>query len=141
MAAGYMMVGRKVRSTLPVLKYIFFVYVFSAIILLILVFITRQTLVGYSTQTYLWMILLGLIPQLLGHSIFNWALGHLPAAFVSIALIGEPIGTILLAFLFLQEFPNQMEILGGLFILGGIFFVSYFQPKKGRRKDSSFLRD
>lgn len=134
MAAGYMMVGRKVRSTLPVLKYIFFVYAFSALFLLLMVIITGQTLIGYSGRTYLWMILLGLIPQLLGHSIFNWALGHLPAAFVSIALIGEPIGTILLAFLFLQEVPNHLEILGGLFILGGIFLVSFFQPKKDLRK-------
>ena len=134
MAAGYMMVGRKVRSTLPVLKYIFFVYAFSAIFLLIMVFISGQTLIGYSGRTYLWMILLGLIPQLLGHSIFNWALGYLPAAFVSIALIGEPIGTILLALLFLQEIPNRLEILGGLFILGGIFLVSFFQPKKKNRQ-------
>lgn len=141
MAAGYLMVGRKVRTSLPVLKYIFFVYTFSAIFLLMMVLFTRQTLIGYSGQAYLWMILLGLIPQLLGHSIFNWALGHLPAAFVSIALIGEPIGTILLAFLFLQEAPNHLEILGGLLILGGIFLVSFFQPKKAKRKETGLHRN
>ncbi|PKO07682.1 MAG: EamA family transporter [Chloroflexi bacterium HGW-Chloroflexi-3] len=130
MAAGYMMVGRKVRSTLPLIKYIFFVYLFSAIFLLFIVVISGETLVGYSKQAYLWMLLLGLIPQLLGHSIFNWALGHLPAAFVSIALIGEPIGTILLAFLFLQETPNNLEYFGGLLILIGIFFVSFLTSKK-----------
>lgn len=129
-AAGYMMVGRRVRSTLPLIKYIFFVYAFSAIFLLLIVLVTRQTLVGYSGQTYLWMLLLGLIPQLFGHSIFNWALGYLPAAFVSIALIGEPIGTILLAFLFLQEIPNSLETLGGFFILSGIFVVSFLNTKK-----------
>ena len=132
MAAGYLMVGRRVRSTLPLIKYIFFVYSFSAIFLLLYVFISGETLTGYSGQIYLWMILLGLIPQLFGHSIFNWALGHLPAAFVSIALIGEPIGTILLAFIFVQEVPNHLEVFGGLFILGGIFLVSFFQPKKTR---------
>jgi len=130
MAAGYMMVGRKVRSTLPLVKYIFFVYLFSAIFLLLIVLVMGQSLVGYSNQAYLWMLLLGLIPQLLGHSIFNWALGHLPAAFVSIALIGEPIGTILLAFLFLKESPNNLEYLGGLFILLGIFLVSFLTSKK-----------
>jgi len=71
-----------------------------------------------------------LIPQLLGHSVFNWALGHLPAAFVSIALIGEPIGTILLAFIFLQETPNNLEYLGGLLILIGIFLISFLTSKK-----------
>jgi drug/metabolite transporter (DMT)-like permease len=130
MAAGYMMVGRKVRSTLTLIKYIFFVYLFSAIFLLFIVVISGETLVGYSNQTYLWMLLLGLIPQLLGHSVFNWALGHLPAAFVSIALIGEPIGTILLAFIFLQETPNNLEYFGGLLILIGIFLVSFLTSKK-----------
>lgn len=130
MAAGYIMVGRKVRSTLPLVKYIFFVYLISAIFLLLIVFVTGQTLAGYSNQSYLWMLLLGLIPQLLGHSIFNWVLGHLPAAFVSIALIGEPIGTILLAFLFLREVPNNLEYLGGLLILIGIFLVSFLSSKK-----------
>ncbi len=140
MAAGYLMVGRKVRSTLPLIKYIFFVYSFSAIFLLLFVFISGETLSGYSGQTYLWMILLGLIPQLFGHSIFNWALGHLPAAFVSIALIGEPIGTILLAFIFVKEVPNQLEALGGLFILGGIFLVSFFQPRKDLGKYPGFRK-
>lgn len=130
MAAGYMMVGRKVRSTLPLIKYIFFVYLFSAIFLLFFVLISGESLVGYSNQAYLWMLLLGLIPQLLGHSIFNWALGHLPAAFVSIALIGEPIGTILLALIFLQESPKNLEYFGGLLILIGIFLVSFLTSKK-----------
>ncbi len=130
MAAGYMMVGRKVRSTLPLIKYIFFVYLFSAIFLLLFVLISGESLVGYSNQAYLWMLLLGLIPQLLGHSIFNWALGHLPAAFVSIALIGEPIGTILLAFIFLQETPKNLEYFGGFLILIGIFLVSFLKSKK-----------
>lgn len=130
MAAGYMMVGRKVRSTLPLIKYIFYVYLFSAIFLLLIVIISGETLVGYSNQAYLWMLLLGLIPQLLGHSFFNWALGHLPAAFVSIALIGEPIGTILLAYLFLKDTPNNLEYLGGLLILIGIFLVSFLTSKK-----------
>jgi drug/metabolite transporter (DMT)-like permease len=106
------------------------VYLFSAIFLLLFVIISGETLVGYSNQAYLWMLLLGLIPQLFGHSVFNWALGHLPVAFVSIALIGEPIGTILLAFLFLKETPNNLEFLGGLLILIGIFLVSFLTSKK-----------
>ena len=130
MAAGYMMVGRKVRSRMPLIKYVTFVYFFSSIFLLIFLYISGESLIGYSTQTYIWMILLGLIPQLLGHSIFNWALGHLSAAFVSIALIGEPIGTIILAYIFLKESPSSLEYLGGLFILLGIFLVSILNTKR-----------
>jgi drug/metabolite transporter (DMT)-like permease len=91
-----------------------------------------QKLTGFSTDTYIYLILLGLIPQLLGHSIFNWALGHLPAVFVSIALIGEPIGTIILAFLFLKESPKNLEYLGGFLILLGIFIVSFINSQRKR---------
>ena len=130
MAAGYMMAGRKLRSTIPLIKYVTFVHLISSFFLLFFVFIAGESLIGYSNSTYLWMVLLGLIPQLLGHSLFNWALGHLPAAFVSIALIGEPIGTIILAFIFLQETPTSLEFLGGGFILLGIFLVSVLNTKK-----------
>ncbi len=129
MAAGYIMVGRQVRTKIPLMIYIFYVYLFATIFLLIITMISGESFIGYSGRTYLWMILLGLIPQLLGHSIFNWTLGHLPAAFVSIALIGEPIGTIILAFIFLKETPSTLELMGGLFILVGIFIVSYLNQK------------
>ena len=72
----------------------------------------------------MWMILLGIFPQLIGHSTFNWALGYLPASFVSVAFMAEPIGTIILAFLLLMKLPQIGEICGGLLILFGIFLVS-----------------
>ena len=130
MAAGYMMSGRKVRSQVPLIIYIFYVYLFATIILVIITLLAGYSFGGYSANIYYWMILLGLIPQLFGHSIFNWALGHLPAAFGSIALIGEPVGTIILAYLFLRETPQSMEYLGGALILAGIFFVSFLRSKK-----------
>ena len=130
MAAGYMMVGRKVRSSMPLILYIFYVYLFSAIILVMITIISGQHLLGYSQNSYFWMILLGLIPQLFGHSIFNWALGHLPAAYVSIALIGEPVGTILLAFIFLKETPIILEFFGGFLILSGIFLVTFLNQNR-----------
>ncbi len=134
MAAGYMMVGRKLRSSMPLILYIFYVYLFSAIILLIITYGSGLNLFGYSNNSYFWMILLGLVPQLFGHSIFNWALGHLPAAFVSIALIGEPVGTILLAFLFLKETPSVLEFLGGFLIIIGIFLVTFLNQKRSDQR-------
>lgn len=130
MAAGYIMSGRKVRSKIPLLLYIFYVYLISTLILLLITFTSGYSLTGYSTDTYIYLILLGLIPQLLGHSIFNWALGYLPAVFVSIALIGEPIGTIILAFIFLRETPKSLEYLGGFLILLGILIVSFLKNQK-----------
>jgi drug/metabolite transporter (DMT)-like permease len=41
--------------------------------------------------------LLALVPQLIGHSAFNWALKFLPATYVAVTTLGEPVGSIVLA--------------------------------------------
>ncbi|HQN43953.1 MAG TPA: DMT family transporter [Anaerolineaceae bacterium] len=124
MSGAYLMVGRKVRPQLSLGTYVFLVYGTAAIVLVILALISGQPFTGFSPQTYLWLVGLALIPQLLGHSAFNWALRYLPAAYVSVALLGEPVGTVILAFLLLREFPTPLELFGGLLILVGIALAS-----------------
>jgi drug/metabolite transporter (DMT)-like permease len=70
------------------------------------------------------MILLALVPQLIGHSTFNWALGFLPASLVSIALLGEPVGSIILAYFLLDQAPGALNLFGCALILSGIFIAS-----------------
>jgi drug/metabolite transporter (DMT)-like permease len=123
-AAGYLLVGRSLRARLSLLAYIFLVYGTAAIALLIGVFFSGNSLTGYPSQTYLWFAALALIPQLLGHSIFNWSLKYFPAAFVSVTLLAEPVGSILLAFLLLSETPGYLELAGGFIILAGIYISS-----------------
>ena len=124
MAAGYMLMGRSVRGNLSLTSYTFLVYGVSAIILLAFVIIMGLPVTGYSGNIYLWFLLLAVIPQLLGHSSFNWALKYLPAAVVATALLGEPIGTTILAVIFLAEIPHAGEIIGGILILIGIYITS-----------------
>jgi len=123
MASGYMLVGRQVRPAMPLLSYTFSVYSISAIILIILVIVSGQPAGNFPAVTYLWFLLLAVFPQIIGHSAFNWALKYLPAAFVSLALLGEPVGTTILAVIFLNEVPGPAEIFGGLMILTGIFLA------------------
>ncbi len=124
LSAGYLMVGRKIRNSLSLATYSFSVYSVAAIVLIFLVILSGEKVTGFSTNTYIYIVALGVIPQLVGHSSFNWALKYLSAAMVSIALLGEPIGTIILAFLILNESPTIMEIFGGVFILTGILVAS-----------------
>jgi drug/metabolite transporter (DMT)-like permease len=96
----------------------------AAIVLVVIMFLGDFKPFGYSPQIYLWLILLAVIPQLLGHSTFNWALGYLSAAFVSITLLGEPIGSTILAYFLLGEKPTMIKIFGGILILIGIYIAS-----------------
>jgi len=124
MAAGYMMIGRRLRPGLSLVSYVFVVYGVAALVLLGLVGITGHRLIGYAPMTYFWFSALAVIPQLIGHSSLNWALRYLPASFVSVSLLGEPIGSVILAFIFLAESPTGMELAGGVLILVGIFLAS-----------------
>lgn len=125
MAAGYMIIGRKIRPMLSLTGYIGSVYPFAAVFLFLIALAGGTQLTGFNAETYLWFGALALVPQLLGHTSYNYALGYLPAAFVSVSVLGEPIGSSLLAILVLGEFPSAIEILGGVIILAGIGLASY----------------
>jgi drug/metabolite transporter (DMT)-like permease len=116
--------GRSVRSHVSLLTYIFVVYGVSAAVLVVIMFGANQPALGYPPVAYLWFLALALIPQLLGHTSYNWALGYLPAAYVSIALLGEPIGSTILAMIFLGEVPSGLKIVGGAITLAGIYLAS-----------------
>lgn len=123
-AAGYVIIGRKIRAKLSLIPYITLVYGIAALILILVMFWGSDPLYGFSPSTYLWLFLLALVPQLLGHSTFNWALGYLSAAFVSISLLGEPIGSSILAYIILQETPTPLKLFGAVLILGGIIIAA-----------------
>ena len=103
--AGYLMIGRNLRAKISLVPYIFIVYGVAAIALIVYMLAARQTPFGYPPITYLWLLCLALIPQLIGHSTYNWALRYMPASLVSITTLGEPIGSAILAFLFLAKHP------------------------------------
>ena len=124
MAAAYVLIGRRLRSKLSLVSYITIVYGVAAIALLAIMLSSRQRPWGFPPIAYLWFTLLALLPQLLGHSSFNWALGYLSAAYVSITLLGEPIGSTILAYFLLGEKPAMLKIFGAILILLGIYLAT-----------------
>ena len=115
--AVYILIGRRIRKGLSLLSYITIVYGSAAVFLVALALLAGQRLWGFSTLTYGLLLLMALFPQLLGHSSYNWALGYLPAAFVTISVISEPIGATLLALLLFGEIPGGLTLLGSGVIL------------------------
>lgn len=122
--AGYLIIGRRLRAKMSLIPYIFIVYGIAAAVLLIIMFAAGYTLFNWAPISYLWIFLLALVPQLIGHSTYNWALAYMPAVLVSIVTLGEPIGSAVLAYFILDETPTLLTIFGGLLILTGIFLAS-----------------
>jgi len=123
-ASAYMMVGRKVRQHLSTQTYVFLVYAIAGLTLLVISLASHQPLLNISRPDMIWLVLLALIPQVVGHSLLNWALGKLPAAYVSLSLLGEPPGSAALAFIFLNEEPAFLEIVGSAIIIFGIYWAN-----------------
>ena len=122
--SGYLMIGRRLRAQVSLVPYISVVYGIAAILLILIALGRGQSFLGYQPQTYFWMLMLGLVPQLIGHSTYNWALRYLSATLVAITTLGEPLGSAILAYLILNEIPTLFTIVGGALILTGIYLAA-----------------
>ena len=94
------------------------------------VFLTGESLFGHSLAGYGWIVLLALVPQLIGHSSFNYALAFLPATLVSIASQMEPVFGAVIALFVLSEIPTAAQILGGIMIVVGVIMASLSQTNE-----------
>jgi drug/metabolite transporter (DMT)-like permease len=131
--AGYFLIGRRLRARLSLLAYVFPVYGTAAVALMAAMLLSGLPRVPQQPQTWLWVLLMTLGPQILGHSSLNWALRYLSATYVTIATLGEPIGSALLAWWLLGERPSPWAVVGGALILAGIGVASYTErPAKAR---------
>ena len=134
--AGYLLIGRQLRDRMSLLTYIYIVYGSAATWLIGLAVVSGASFTQlpngqpYPASAYVWMLLLAILPQLVGHSSYNYALRFLPPTYVAIVALAEPIGSSILAFLLLREVPAPLTILGAIVILIGIGFASW--PARAR---------
>jgi drug/metabolite transporter (DMT)-like permease len=123
----YLLVGRSLRPKLHLVPYVGAVYTIAAVTLSIAALAMRYRLTAYAPSTWLMFALLALIPSLIGHSSYNWALRHFPSFVISVVNLGEPVVAIVLAYLFLKgETPSATKLVGGAVLLVGIFLAIYF---------------
>jgi drug/metabolite transporter (DMT)-like permease len=121
-AAVFLLVGRRLLATegrwLP---YSTATYTTAAVALAVAVAISGKPVTGFSDETYLYLVLLALVPQVVGHSAVNRSLGYLPAFAVALAVQGEPVGSTVLAAALLGEIPTTLELTGGVLVLVGLY--------------------
>ncbi|MCK5037681.1 MAG: DMT family transporter, partial [Thermoplasmata archaeon] len=128
--------GRKMRRDMSLFTYAFLVYAWCFVFLFILCLITSTTIYPYPKSELLLFILMAAIPGILGHTLYNWSLKHVSASVVSVSLLGEPIGSSILAFLLLGEAPTSILVIigGGLTLVGiGLTIWKKRLGKKNRK--------
>ena len=139
MMAVYVLVGRDLRQRVPLFPYVTVVYAAATTVLLALV-LTRGAgwwpgvtpaggslashLVDYPPREFLLFAAMAVGPGLFGHTVVNWALEHVESEVVSVTLLGEPVGSALLAVVLLSEVPPPATVVGGTVVLAGIYVTS-----------------
>ncbi len=127
--AGYLLLGQVVRRQLSVLEYVTVVYGVGSIVAALIMVSSGVAILGYSGRDYLILLGLAVVPNLLGHTLFNWALAYLPASTISVSVLAEPVGATVLAMIMLHEAPSAAQIIGGSIIVAGI---GWFLVEKSR---------
>lgn len=122
--AGYLLSMQRIRAQLDTLSSLWIPGVTGAILLLVFNLVTHEPLFGFPLHSYLALLALGIISQVVGWLAINYALGHLPAAIVSATLLGQPVLTAVFAVMFLGEALSPGQLLGGLVALAGIYLVN-----------------
>lgn len=118
---GYLMLGRKAqRAGLGLNAYTGVAYAFAAVVLLPLPAIFGMDYLAYPPETFAWVALLALVPQLVGHTGINWAMKYLDPTKVSTTLLLEPVGAAALALLLFGEVPSILTITGATILLVGL---------------------
>ncbi len=124
-ASGYLLLGRGLRAQVGLLAYVWLAYSFAAIFLVIAVVVRGENVDTVPGSAWLLILALALGPQLLGHTAFNWALRKLSATFVAVSILGEPIGSALLAWWLLGETFTPLLLCGFIVLLIGIFAAAH----------------
>lgn len=117
MAAAYVLAGRSLRQRLPLLPYVTVVYAVAAAGLLGLLVLDGEQLLGYPSREWLLFLAMAVGPGIFGHTLINWALAHVESSHVSLTLLGEPVGSTLLALVLLGEVPGSWTVVGGTIVL------------------------
>lgn len=118
---GYMLAGRKLRAHMPAMTYNSVVYTGAALLLVAGAVVSREPFAGYTTGTYVMLVLVALVPQVVGHSLLNWSLAHVTATAVAISVMAEPVIATIAAVPILGELPPLGSVVGGVLILAGIY--------------------
>ncbi|MFC4406194.1 DMT family transporter [Haloarchaeobius iranensis] len=120
MAAGYVLAGRSLRQRIRLFPYVTVVYGACTVVLFATVVAEGHALLDYPPREYALFLAMAVGPGIFGHTVINWLLDRVESAVVSVSLLGEPLGSAVLALALFAEVPGVLTVVGGAIALVGI---------------------
>ena len=121
---AYLITVQKGRNTLDTFSFTTISMISSTIVLGLICIFTETKLWGFSSETWIFLSILGLVPQVLGWLAINQALGHIKPTIASVSLLSQTVFTAFFSILLLNEVLNLHEIGGAAIVLFGIYLVN-----------------
>lgn len=121
MVSGYLIIGRRLRLRMSLALYTFLVYGSSSLVLALVAGLAGESFYPYGVREWLLFLALAVVCTVLGHTVFNWALKYVQASVIAIGVLGEPLGAIVWAAVFLGENPTGRQLVSGAVILSGLY--------------------
>ena len=123
--AAYVLAGRYYRGAMPLPAYVFAVYGWAALLALPYAAFSFDA-GGYDGGRIAAIVILGVVPLGLGHTLLNAALRRAQATIPNVVTTQEVTGGVILAMLLYGEIPGPSALLGALLALAGVITVVVF---------------
>ena len=117
--AYYLALARKNRDYENIWLYIVPVYYIAGILCFIITLFFENPIKMYTTENILYILGLGIVPTVIGHSIFNYSMQHIRGQVVSIAIMSQFVFGGVMGFLFLGEVPHPFFYIASILLIGG----------------------
>lgn len=135
--AFYVLVGRGLRSTgVGLYPYVIVVYSVASLTLLLACLVLDVPLLGYAPRAWGWLLAIALGPQILGHTLMNWSLEHVPAPVLSATILAEPVVSAGLAWVVLDEKLTAQTAAGDGIVLSALALLLWSRARQQLQKES-----
>jgi drug/metabolite transporter (DMT)-like permease len=121
--SSFFLAAQRGRKLTDALTFVWISTLVSTLVLFLVAVLLGQPLTGYSQQTVVIFIIMGIVIQVAGWLLITYAQGHIPASIISPTMLGQPVLTGLFAAPLLGEVFTPLDFVGGFAVLGGVLLV------------------
>ncbi|MBN1408902.1 MAG: DMT family transporter [Calditrichaceae bacterium] len=125
--AAYLIIARILKNDIDFFTYIFIVYGIAAVCTLAIILFKGINFWQIPMNGWLLLILMAIGPNLIGHSILNWASRKIPVYNVNMAFLSEAVLATIYAAILLEEIPPADFYIGAVLILSSIAGIFIFK--------------
>ena len=130
----YILIARMYRTEKDFIKYLIYIYGSAALFSMGYILIISDSMTGFPAESWMFIVLLALGPNLLGHSTLNWASRQMQIFKVNLALLLEPVLATLSGVIFLAEYPSTYFYAGALLVFIALVYLVYNEKGKPESK-------